>query len=166
MSLSTPPPPSLEGDRPSNSTGKNSAGQQDSEIPLGWKPTVAKPLPALRCQHIKRDGERCRKWGVPGTGGWCLKHGAALPAVRKAAESRVAEARVRMMGLAPDMLDILYELTKPGVQDGIRLKAAQDLLDRAGLKAGMDINVTVEHVGSPLEEINKAHGHYGWTCCR
>lgn len=164
MSLNSapPPPPPLDDEDNDSVTKAQSALQQGSDIPRGWKPTLEKPLPAMRCRFIKSDGNRCGRWGVAGTGtidangeagGWCMKHGAGLPSVRKAAEQRVAETRVRMMGATPDAFAVLHEMLKPGVPEGIRLKAATELLDRSGLKAGMEVNVTVEHVGSPLDDI-------------
>lgn len=154
MSLPVPPPPPLNDDDNDAVTKiARTAADQDSEIPLGWKPTPAKPLPAMRCQFIKKDGNRCIKWGVPGTGGWCVKHGANLPAMRAAAARRVEEARTMMMGKTPEMYEVLYSLTKPGVPEGIRLKAATEIMDRAGLKAGMEVNVSVEIAGSPLDDI-------------
>jgi len=148
-----PPPPSLDGDNNNTETIRYSAAQQESDIPLGWKPSVAKPLPSIRCQHIKKDGNRCGAWGIPGTDGRCLRHGGSLPAVKKAAAMRVETARNLMMGSAVDMYDVLYSLTREGNEAGIRLKAATEILDRAGLKAGMEIAVTVEHIESPMEDI-------------
>lgn len=58
-----------------------------------------------------------------------------------------------LMGAAPEMYEVLYSLTKPGVPEGIRLKAATEIMDRAGLKAGMEVAVTVEVSGSPLDDI-------------
>lgn len=58
-----------------------------------------------------------------------------------------------MMGMTSDATQVLEELMRPGVAEGIRLKAATEILDRAGLKAGQEVNVTVEHVGSPMDDI-------------
>jgi hypothetical protein len=148
-----PLPPPLDEDNSAITKVARSAIEQDSDIPRGWKPTVAKPLPSIRCQHIKKDGNRCGAWGIPGTDGRCLRHGGSLPAVKKAAAMRVETARNLMMGSAVDMYDVLYSLTREGNEAGIRLKAATEILDRAGLKAGMEIAVTVEHIDSPLNDI-------------
>lgn len=131
-----------------------SAAAQNSNIPLSYKPTFAEPIPVVRCTATKKDGTQCKKWSVRGSN-VCIKHGAHLPQVRKAAEARVAEARTRMMGVTPDMFEILLDLTKPGVSEGVRLKAATEIMDRAGLKPGMELNVTVENVSSPLDDISK-----------
>jgi phage-related minor tail protein len=58
-----------------------------------------------------------------------------------------------MWGETPEAFQVLKDLMKPGVAEGIRLKAATEMLDRAGLKAGQEIAVTVEHVGSPMDDI-------------
>lgn len=131
-----------------------SAAEQNSNTPISYKPTYAEPIPVVRCSTIKKNGEQCGRWSVRGAT-VCYKHGANLPQVRKAAEARVAEARTRMMGVTPDMFEILLDLTKPGVSEGVRLKAATEIMDRAGLKPGMDVNVTVENVSSPLDDIQK-----------
>ena len=83
----------------------------------------------------------------------CIKHGAQLPNVQKAAQERVTTARLQLMGATEDAFEVLEQLMRPGIAEGIRLKAATEILDRAGLKAGMEVNVTVEHVGSPLDDI-------------
>lgn len=154
-SFNPPPPPPLDDD--DNNTVNivaRTAVQQDSDQPKGWKPTAAAPLSVYRCTMTKRDGTQCQKWGVRGTiPALCTKHGAQLPSVRKAAEERVAIARVLMQSETVYAFDVLQQLMRPGVAEGIRLKAATEVLDRAGLKAGMEVNVTVEHVGSPLDDI-------------
>lgn len=153
MNVSNPPPPPPLDDIDNNAvTMGKSAAQQDSNIPRMWTPTLAKPIPVVQCTAIKKDGTQCRKWAVRGVL-VCMKHGAQLPQVRKVAEERVQAARVQMMGMTTDATKVLEQLMQPGVPEGIRLKAATEILDRSGLKAGMEVNVTVEHVGSPLADI-------------
>lgn len=152
-SFNPPPPPPLDGeDNNIVTTVARSATQQDSNIPQGWKPTPNAPIPVIRCTAIKRDGTQCQKWSVRGVT-VCTKHGAHLPSVQKAAAERVSTARLQLMGSTGDAFEVLESLMQPGVAEGIRLKAATEILDRAGLKAGMEIAVTVEHVGSPLDDI-------------
>lgn len=155
-SFNPPPPPPLDDDDDNNAVTvvARTAVQQDSNQPKGWKPTAAEPLSVYRCTMTKRDGTQCQKWGVRGTiPALCTKHGAQLPSVRKAAEERVAIARVLMQSETVYAFDVLQQLMQPGVAEGIRLKAATEILDRAGLKAGMEVAVTVEHTGSPLADI-------------
>lgn len=147
-----PPPPPMPIVSPS--AGMNSPGEQGTNIPANWTPTIAKPVPVVRCTYIKNDGDQCTKWSIRGAT-VCVKHGGSLPNVKKHAQEVVMAAKVRLMNMAPDAMDVLYDLLQPGTGEGIRLKAATEVLDRAGLKAGMEIAVTVENKNSPLEEINK-----------
>lgn len=113
-----------------------------------FKPTVAKPLPAIRCVNIKKDGMRCNRWSIRGAT-VCLVHGGRLPTVKNDAAAAVERARMRIVDLTDDAVDVLEDLTQPGTADAIRLKAATEILDRAGIKGGMDINVEVEHKIDP-----------------
>lgn len=151
----SPPPPPLDDEDNDVVTVARSAAQQDSNIPLGWKPTVAKPVPVVKCMATTSSGEPCTRWSIMGAT-VCIKHGAQLPNVQKAAQERVTTARLQLMGASGDAFEVLEELLRPGVPEGIRLKAATEILDRAGLKAGMEVAVTVEHVGSPLDDIMSA----------
>ena len=146
-----PPPPSLDGTSEEPAV-KRSAAQQGTNVPASWKPTYAEPIPVVKCTGTTSSGAPCTRWSVRGAN-VCIKHGAQLPAVKKAAAQRVETARVMMMGAATDMFDVLFSLAQEGNEAGIRLKAATEILDRAGLKAGQEVNVTVEHVGSPMEDI-------------
>jgi hypothetical protein len=115
-------------------------------------------MPSIQCIYMnvldEETGEerQCEKYAIRG-GLVCKKHGGQLPTVQKAAQANVDAARLRMMGAAPDAMDVLQGFLLPGTTEGVRLKAALEILDRAGLKAGQEVNVTVEHVGSPINEI-------------
>lgn len=152
-----PPLPELPDQRlpgKNNAEGKQSAAQQESVIPKGWKPTMAKPLPSVQCTTIKRDGNRCGAWSLAGTT-VCLRHGASLPNVKKAAEDRKDMARLKLLDISEDAVDKIEYLMNYASQEQIQLAAAKDILDRAGIKGGMDINVTHEHKVSPMDEINQ-----------
>lgn len=152
-SLNPPPPPPLDGeDNEELTIIARSAAQQDSNIPQGWRPTLAKPIPVVKCTGTRNNGEPCTRWSVMGTT-VCYVHGAQLPAVKKAAAARVEAARLSFMGSSAEAFEVLESLMQPGNAEGIRLKAATEILDRAGLKAGMEVAITVEHTGSPLDDI-------------
>jgi hypothetical protein len=85
----------------------------------------------------------------------CFIHGGSLPAVKKKAEATLLVARMRMVENTGLAIDTMLELTKPGVADAIRLKASTEILDRAGIKGGFDVNVEVNHNVSMAEEVNK-----------
>lgn len=131
-------------------------------VPPDWKPTLAKPLPALRCFYVRPDGTRCKKFGVRGTGGantngkaMCFIHGGSLPAVKAMAEAQVSSARMKLIDNADAAVDSLIELSQPGTIPNVRLGAIKEILDRAGIKGGPDLAVEVTHSVSYKDEIAK-----------
>jgi hypothetical protein len=141
------------------STGKVSAAQQGLNIPAGWKPTIAEPVPVVRCtgkiRSGPRQGERCTKWGIRGAT-LCIGHGGQLPNVKEHALAVVEAARMRMIGLADEAIDAIEDLvTNPTTSGQVRLKAATEILDRIGVKGAPDLAITVEHSVSPSETIAK-----------
>jgi hypothetical protein len=134
-----------------------SSAQQDSVIPLGWKPTAAKPVPVVRCIQIKKDGARCKSWSLRGYNK-CKKHagpGALMKDgnVQKYAEAVIEAARLRLVDDSETALDILNQLMQPGTSEQIRLKAATEVLDRAGVRGGFDVKVDVEVTQNPSDEV-------------
>ncbi len=134
------------------------AHEQGSEIPLGWKPTAAEPVPVVRCVQIKKDAERCKNWSLRGYTK-CRKH--AGPGVMKDgnvskyAEAVIEAARLRLVDNADFALDTLIELAQPGSSEGIRLKASTEVLDRAGIRGGFELKVEGTVTVDPGEEIRK-----------
>ena|SRR5690606_21786301 len=133
---------------------KGSPEEQGSNIPLNWKPTLEKPVPVVRCTAMKRDGKQCNRWSIRGIT-VCAMHGGKRPNMQKQAKTVVEAARLKILGLADEAVDVLDDLIKPGTNDAIRLKAAQDILDRAGLKGAIDVNVEVEHKVNPAEIVSQ-----------
>lgn len=154
--LSPPPPPILtEEPEPSKSlsAGKNSAAEQGSDVPVGWKPTASEPVPVVRCTaNASTTGERCKRWSLRGTN-VCVKHGAQLPSVREHSEAVVESARMRLMGMADQAVDGLEDLIAVGTAPQIRLAAIKEVLDRSGLKGGPDLSVEISHTVSYKDEI-------------
>jgi len=156
-----PQPPVMEGEEESPrqvqalNAGNNSAAEQGSNIPTAWKPTMDKPVPVVRCTATKRDGERCGRWSIRG-GTVCKVHGGQLPNVIDHANAVVESARLRIYGMADDAAEVMNELIQPGIPDALRLKAAESILNRAGLKDSVDINVEVTHNEKPSEGILKS----------
>lgn len=74
-----------------------------------------------------RTGERCRRAAISG-GRVCYVHGGNAPQVKRSARERINE-------LIDPALNVLARLvTARGVMDRDSLRAAQDILDRAGYK--------------------------------
>lgn len=143
----------------SPNAGNNSAAEQGVEIPSGWKPTMAKPVPVVRCNYVfpahhAKAGERCSKWSIAGHIK-CVKHGGQIPNVKKHAAAVVESARMRLLGMSDEAIDVLGDLIKPGTGDQIRLGAVKEILDRAGIvKQAPDIQVEVNHRVDPAQVIS------------
>lgn len=129
---------------------------QGSNIPLAWKPTAKEPVPVVRCAQIKKDGLRCKNWSLRGYIK-CRKH--AGPGVMKDgnvakyAEAVIEAGRLRLVDSSDMAIDVLNELLGPGSSEGIRLKAATEVLDRTGIRGGFDIKVEGEVTVSASDEI-------------
>lgn len=130
-------------------------GAQGSVIPLGWKPTVAKPVPVTRCVVIKKDGARCGRWSMRGMTK-CYAHGKRelnFPNVAAHKEAVIEAARMRLLDVSDDAVDALEQLLQPGTSEGIRLKAATEILDRNGIRGGFEVEVEVEHKEDPASTL-------------
>jgi hypothetical protein len=139
----------------SRNAGKNSAAEQGLEIPMGWKPTIAEPVPVVRCTATSTTtGERCKRWSIRGTT-ICQTHGGRLPNVVEHSQAVVESARLRLFGLAEEAVDAVADLVQQGTNDAIRLKAAEMILNRTGLKDAVEIQVEVKQSANLSEEINK-----------
>lgn len=137
----------------------HSAAQQESEIPLGWKPTAQKPVPVTRCVQIKKDGERCKNWSLRGYVR-CRKHagpGALMPDgnVNKYREAVQEAARLRLLDNSDIAVETLEQLMQPGSSEGIRLKAAESVLDRAGIRGGFEIQVEADITVNPADTVKE-----------
>jgi hypothetical protein len=107
-----------------------------------------KALPS-RCTHQKYDGSRCWGWGVPdiitGDPVVCKGH---MPTVGKRIERTDQEIKLnlkrRLLVASPMAIDVLEELATESVSDAVRLGAARDILDRAGVRGGTELEVSGE----------------------
>lgn len=95
-----------------------------------------------RCRTVKSDGIRCMLWssGRIKDDGLCRIH---LRSQRKPGED-VERARRKLMQSAPYAVDVLEELMETATSEPVRLKASSEILDRAGVRGGMDIGLDVE----------------------
>jgi len=101
---------------------------------VGKKPLA---LPK-RCKAIKDDGIRCQLWsgGRSGDDGFCRVH---LGSLRNKPTDSVERARARLTQAAPTAVDTLEDLMMSAESEPVKLKAATEILDRAGVRAGFDI---------------------------
>lgn len=82
-----------------------------------------------------RTGERCRAPAILG-GFVCRMHGGALPAVRKAARDRLAEL------VDPALHALASILADPDTDDAVKVRASLGILDRAGFRPGVVVEVS------------------------
>jgi len=116
------------------------AEQMNGGVPEGSKKQPA-ALPH-RCRQVKDDGIRCMLWssGRPKDDGLCRVH---LRTVRKPGAD-VERARLKLAQSAPHAVDVLEELMENAESEPVKLKAATEILDRAGVKGGYEFDINVE----------------------
>lgn len=110
----------------------------------GGPPTpnrAPKGLPG-RCRIIKSDGIRCMLWhsGRVKDDGLCRVH---LKTQRKPGED-IERARRKIIQAAPYAVDVLEDLMENAESEPVRLKASTEILDRAGIRGGQDLNIDIE----------------------
>lgn len=122
----------------------------------------------LRCDWRKPNGARCGRASIAPTNR-CEMHGGLL-VDKEAIETMLESAAKKVVTAADAAVDTLIELMSTSPNDVVRLKAAESILDRAGLPAGQKIEVktTVEHTfDSPtqlvLERLDQLAAHVGGT---
>ncbi len=116
-----------------------------AEQMAGGVPAGSKKAPAAlphRCRQIKTDGIRCMLWssGRLKDDGLCRIH---LRTVRKPGAD-VERARLKLAQSAPYAVDVLEELMENAQSEPVKLKAATEILDRAGVKGGYEFDINVE----------------------
>jgi hypothetical protein len=92
-----------------------------------------------KCGANRKSGGTCGQaagWGTDHPGvGTCKLHGGSTPTGRKHAETLRQEAWARIMEMTDPALTALLRIVTAGETDTVRLGAARDILDRAGLGA-------------------------------
>ena len=110
--------------------------QNSTDVEKGKK---KEPNLPSRCKAIKDDGVRCQLWtgGRPQDDGLCRVH---LGSLRNKPTDSVERARSRLTQAAPAAVDVLEDLIENGESEPVKLKAATEILDRVGIRAGFEIN--------------------------
>jgi len=105
-----------------------------------------------RCRHIKHDGIRCMLWasGRPKDDGLCRVH---LRSVKHKTSDDIERAREKLQQAAPFAVDKLEELMEYAESEPVKLKAATEILDRAGVRGGYEVDSTVNVEMRPAAEI-------------
>ena len=113
----------------------------DKRAPLG--------LPG-RCRMIKTDATRCQLWnsGRIKDDGLCRIH---LGSTRRTANN-VEVARQKISQASSYAVDVLEDLMETAISEPVKLKAATEILDRAGVRGGMELNIDIKNTDrSPAE---------------
>lgn len=79
-----------------------------------------------RCRAHNREGDPCGAAPIRG-GAVCVAHGGRAPQVKLSAQQRLS-------GFVEPILNEMYRLAISAESEAVRVQAAKDLLDRAGLK--------------------------------
>lgn len=95
-----------------------------------------------RCRQVKHDGIRCLLWasGRPKDDGLCRVH---LRSLKHKTSDDIERAREKLTQSAPFAVDKLEELMEFAESEPVKLKAATEILDRAGVRGGMEIDTNV-----------------------
>ena len=96
-----------------------------------------------RCRAVKDDGIRCMLWssGRPKDDGLCRVHLRSMS--RKPGED-IERARAKLTQAAPYAVDILEDLMQNAASEPVRLKASTEILDRAGVRGGVEFDARLE----------------------
>lgn len=108
--------------------------------------------PPTRCTHIKQDGVRCLLWctGRRTDDGLCRVH---LGGKHNNQVGAVAKARDRAYQAAPAAVAILEQLMESAESEPVKLKAATEILDRAGVRGGIEIDAKIDIEVRPAADV-------------
>ena len=102
--------------------------------PMGTPdPTPSRIPDARRCTATNKSGGRCGQRAIPG-GHVCKFHGGAAPQVKRKAQLRLAEL------VDPAIAQLARMLTQAD-KDSDKLRAAENILDRAGYGRSATVEV-------------------------
>lgn len=104
-----------------------------------------------RCRLSKTDGQRCQLWnsGRIKDDGLCRIH---LGSTRRTANN-VEVARQKISQASTYAVDVLEELMESAISEPVKLKAATEILDRAGVRGGVELNVDIRTTDRTPAEI-------------
>jgi hypothetical protein len=135
-----------------------------------WREQATEGVPELerrpfptRCTQLRTDNTRCWNWvGHPAKLTVCKSH---TDLTREAVTKTPAYARERVLELSIDAVDTLAYLMNFADGEAVRLKASTEVLDRAGVRGGteIDMNVSVaqadpgEQLQQKLDALKKRH---------
>ncbi len=118
--------------------------RKEEHNPKPYRPALIGP-PA-RCLATTLSGKRCANWanGTVDMNGLCKMHLANRSHdSEEVGINTLAKARNRLISAAQGAVDGLEELSQTATSEPVRLGAYNSLLDRAGIRGGVEIDTTV-----------------------
>jgi hypothetical protein len=114
--------------------------QNEGGLPAGSRKKPA-AMPT-RCRHVKEDGIRCMLWssGRAKDDGYCRVH---LGSVQRKPGEDIERARARLVQAAPYAVDVLEDLMENAISEPVKLKASTEILDRAGVRGGVEVDANL-----------------------
>ena len=114
--------------------------EQDEPVASAKRQPTALPS---RCRTIKDDNIRCMLWssGRPKDDGLCRVH---LRSVKKRPGEDIERARAKLTQAAPYAVDMLEDMMENAVSEPVKLKAATEILDRAGVRGGIEFDASIK----------------------
>ena len=107
-------------------------------------PSPKRKPPTLphRCNAIKEDGIRCQLWtsGRLQDDGLCRIH---LGSLKRRPGDDIERARAKLTQAAPYAVDVLETMMEFAESEPVKLKAATEILDRAGVRGGIELDTNV-----------------------
>ena len=98
-----------------------------------------------RCSAVKDDGIRCMLWssGRLQDDNLCRVH---LRSLKHRPGDDIERARAKLTQAAPYAVDVLEQMMETAESEPVKLKAATEILDRAGVRGGveLDANITLD----------------------
>jgi hypothetical protein len=124
------------------------------EQEAGGPPTAKRqpsPMPH-RCKVVKFDGIRCMLWGSGRLvdDGMCRVH---LRTLKSKTSDDIERARDKLMQAAPYAVDKLEDLMLNAESEPVALKAATEILDRAGVRGGIEIDTSIQMDLRPAADV-------------
>ena len=109
------------------------------------------PMPH-RCSVVKFDGIRCMLWGSGRLqdDSMCRVH---LRTIKRKSSDDIEAARAKLMQAAPYAVDKLEELMQFAESEPVMLKAATEILDRAGVRGGIEIDTSIQMDLRPAADV-------------
>lgn len=108
-----------------------------------------------RCRAPRSDGNRCMMWhgGRVQEDGLCKMHIGTKASDETYAANIQTKARNRLLSASIAATEVLEELMSNATSEPVRAQAAKEILDRSGIRAGMEIEIKgeIEHKPAKLE---------------